>query len=33
MRLTREGKVAPEIRAYVDATYSGFGPATDTPLP
>lgn len=33
MRLTREGKPASEIRAYVDATYSSFGPATDTPLP
>jgi hypothetical protein len=33
MRLTREGKPAVEIRLYVDSTYSGFGPATDTPLP
>ncbi|MBW7881495.1 MAG: hypothetical protein H3C34_02450 [Caldilineaceae bacterium] len=33
MRLTREGKAPREIRTYVDATYSAFGPATDTPLP
>ena len=33
MRLTHEGKAAPEIRAYVDAQYSPFGPSTDTPLP
>jgi hypothetical protein len=32
MRLTREGKAAPEIRAYVDAQYGAFGPSTDTPL-
>lgn len=27
MRLLREGKSAPEIRAYVDATYSRYGPS------
>jgi hypothetical protein len=26
----REGKSAGEIRAYVDATYSEYGPPTDT---
>lgn len=33
MRLMREGRSSPEIRAYVDAQYSAFGPSTDTPLP
>jgi NAD(P)H-nitrite reductase large subunit len=33
MRMTREGKAQSEIRQYVDATYSPFGPSTDTPLP
>lgn len=33
MRLMGQGKSAPEIRAYIDATYSPFGPSTDTPLP
>jgi hypothetical protein len=33
MRLMDEGQSAQEIRAYVDATYSAFGPSTDTPLP
>ena len=33
MRLLREGKKSPEIRTYIDARYSGFGPSTDTPLP
>jgi len=33
IRLTLEGKRAPEIRAYVDGQYSSFGPSTDTPLP
>ena len=33
MRLLREGKSSPEIRAYIDARYSSFGPSTDTPLP
>ena len=30
MRLTREGKDLKEIRAYVDAEYSQYGPSTDT---
>jgi len=30
MRLTREGKSKAEIRAYIDRTYSRFGPPTDT---
>ena len=33
MRLLREGKSSVEIRTYIDATYSAFGPSTDTPLP
>ena len=33
MRLTKEGKTQLEIRRYVDATYSPFGPSTDTPVP
>jgi hypothetical protein len=33
IRLRDEGKAAPEIRAYVDAQYSAFGPSTNTPLP
>ena len=33
MRLMEEGQSPQEIRAYVDATYSPFGPPTDTPLP
>ena len=33
MRLLREGKTSPEIRTYIDATYSRFGPGTNTPLP
>jgi len=33
MRLMEEGRSPQEIRAYVDATYSQFGPSTDTPLP
>lgn len=33
MRLMREGRSSPEIRAYVDAQYSAFGPSTDTPFP
>jgi hypothetical protein len=33
MRLRAEGKSAAEVRAYIDTTYSGFGPGTDTPLP
>ena len=31
MRLLREGKTSPEIRAYVDAQYSASGPPTNTP--
>jgi hypothetical protein len=30
MRLLREGKDLPEIRAYIDAEYSKYGPSTDT---
>jgi hypothetical protein len=33
MRLVDEGQSPPEIRTYIDATYSPFGPATDTPFP
>ena len=33
MRLMNEGKRAPEIRQYIDATYSAFGPSSDTPFP
>jgi len=33
MRLRAEGKSRSEVRAFVDATYSSFGPGTDTPLP
>jgi hypothetical protein len=33
MRMTLEGKAAPEIRTYVDAQYAQFGPSTDTPFP
>lgn len=33
MRMLGEGRSSPEIRAYVDATYSSFGPGTNTPLP
>ena len=33
MRLMNEGQSAPQIRAYIDAQYSAFGPSTDTPLP
>jgi hypothetical protein len=34
MRLLREGKDLKEIRAYVDAAYSKYGPPTDTePIP
>jgi hypothetical protein len=31
MRLTREGKDRKQIRAYIDAQYSRYGPATPTP--
>ena len=33
MRLMDQGKSPPEIRTYIDATYSPFGPSTDTPFP
>lgn len=33
MRLTQTNQSLWEIRAYVDAQYSSFGPSTDTPLP
>lgn len=33
MRLLRDGKSSREIRAYIDAQYSSFGPSTNTPLP
>jgi uncharacterized protein with PCYCGC motif len=33
MRLRSEGKSLKDIRATIDATYSSFGPGTDTPLP
>lgn len=33
MRLRQEGKTPLQVRAYIDATYSSFGPGTDTPLP
>jgi hypothetical protein len=33
IRLTNEGKSQFAIRHYIDATYSPFGPTTDTPLP
>jgi len=31
MRMLDEGKPLKEIRAYVDRTYSRFGPSTPTP--
>ena len=33
MHLAQTGQSMWEIRAYVDAQYSSFGPSTDTPLP
>uniref|UniRef100_A0A7C1G548 Uncharacterized protein n=2 Tax=Thermomicrobium TaxID=499 RepID=A0A7C1G548_THERO len=33
MRLTAEGRPLREIRAYIDQTYSSYGPGTDTPWP
>jgi hypothetical protein len=33
MRLMTEGRTPKAIRTYVDATYSSFGPSTDTVLP
>jgi hypothetical protein len=32
-RLRAEGKTRSEVRAYIDATYSSYGPGTDTALP
>ncbi len=33
MRLKAEGQSSPQVRAYIDAQYSPFGPATDTEFP
>jgi hypothetical protein len=33
MRMKSDGKQPSEIRRAIDATYSSFGPPTDTPLP
>lgn len=33
MRMSADHKSLPAIRSYIDATYSSYGPATDTPLP
>ncbi|HIQ04270.1 MAG TPA: hypothetical protein EYH31_01080 [Anaerolineae bacterium] len=33
MRLLDKGESSLQIRAYIDAQYSAFGPSTDTPLP
>ncbi len=33
MRLKTEGKSSPEIRRYIDAQYSQFGPSTNTQFP
>lgn len=32
-RLDEEGKTPLQVRLYIDATYSQFGPSTDTPMP
>jgi hypothetical protein len=32
-RLKAQGQSSPQVRAYIDAQYSSFGPGTDTPLP
>lgn len=32
-RLKAEGQSSPQVRAYIDAQYSPFGPGTDTPFP
>lgn len=32
-RLAAEGRTPLQIRLYIDATYSPFGPSTDTPMP
>jgi hypothetical protein len=31
MKMMRQGKALPEIRTYIDATYSRYGPSTNTP--
>ena len=33
IRLKGEGQSSLQVRAYIDAQYSPFGPGTDTPLP
>ena len=33
IRLKGEGQSSPQVRAYIDAQYSAFGPSTDTPFP
>jgi len=33
MRLKAEGQSSPQVRTYIDALYSPFGPGTDTPFP
>jgi len=33
MRLKAEGQSSPQVRAYIDAQYSPFGPSTDTAFP
>jgi hypothetical protein len=32
-RLKAQGQSSLQVRAYIDAQYSSFGPGTDTPLP
>ncbi len=33
MRMLREGQNSLDIRQYIDAEYSQYGPSTDTPMP
>lgn len=33
MRMKADGRSSTDVRAYIDAQYSPFGPGTDTPLP
>lgn len=33
MRLTAQGQSLRAVRAYIEQTYSGFGPGTSTPWP
>ncbi len=33
MRLKAEGQTSSQIRTYIDAQYSSYGPSTNTPLP